>query len=361
MFSLKGRVIYWKILVGIFVLVLIGVWGVVGVSLGKKSTQAQEAKSPFGTLITENVPEIADYPNPINGTLYTKREASAWKDKVPLAIMVENSVVTRPQSGLSKADIVYEALAEGGITRFAAVFLSQSSQVGPVRSARKYYYDWILEYKPVFAHWGGNEGVRAAARQVFGAKDFDQFAIGGAAFYKTCYGEHCGYTHTDKLWAVADQKGVNKPVSIESWQFKDDAAAKQPNASEVTIGFQGDRGYIVVWRYDPASNSYLRLNGGAAHTDKETGQQIRVKSVIVNSLQSLGYEIVTGVANRNFKTIGENNVKIFQDGGVIEGVWKKSSQEARTHFFDSSGKEVALNRGQIWMEMVPAGSAVSFK
>src|SRR4030066_1764105 len=156
MLGLRSRRIYWKILLVIFVLLLVGVWGVVGFLLSKKNTQAQEIKSPVGTLITESVPELADYPNPINGTLYTKREAKAWKDKVPLAIMVENSIVARPQSGLSKADIVYEALAEGGITRVAAVFLSQGSQIGPVRSARKYYYDWISEYKPIYAHWGGN-------------------------------------------------------------------------------------------------------------------------------------------------------------------------------------------------------------
>jgi len=351
-----GKILLLFLLVG-----LIGAWGVVGLVLGRKSVEALEVKSPVGTIITENVPELADYPNPINGTLYTKKEAKAWKDRVPLAIMVENSIVARPQSGLSRADIVYEALAEGSITRFVAVFLSQSSQVGPVRSARKYYYDWIIEYKPVYAHWGGNEGVRALARQLFGTKDFDQFAIGAAAFYRNCYGEHCGYTHTDKLWEVATARGVNKPSQIESWQFKDDAPAKQPNASEITVGFQGDYGYVAAWRYDPATNSYLRSNGGSAHTDKETGQQIRVKTVVVCSLQSLGYEIVTGVANRSFQTTGENNVKIFQDGTVIEGTWKKSSQEARTRFYDTAGKEIALDRGQIWMEMVPAGSAVSYK
>jgi hypothetical protein len=361
MLGLKGVRIYWKILIILLIAILIGIWGYLGFLQGRKSIWALEAKSPAGTLITEGVPELADYPNPINGVLYTKKEANAWKDKVPLAIMVENSIVARPQSGLSKADIVYEALAEGGITRFAAVFLSQGSQIGPVRSARKYYYDWIIEYSPVYAHWGGNEGVRALARQLFGTRDFDQFAIGSAAFYRNCYGEHCGYTHTDKLWAVSDQRGVNKPVKIDNWKFKNDAPAKKPNASEVTVGFQGDGGYIVVWRYDQATNSYLRNNGGSAHVDKETGQQIRVKSVIVCSLQSFGYEIVTGVANRNFQTTGENNVKIFQDGSVIEGVWKKSVREARMRFFDVSGKEISLNRGQIWMEMIPAGSALSFR
>lgn len=350
-----------KILILLLLIVLVGAWGVVGVVLGKKSVRALEIKSPVATLINEKIPKIADYPNPINGVLYTKRDAATWKDRVPLAIMVENSVVARPQSGLSKADIVYEALAEGGVTRFAAIFLSQGSQVGPVRSARDYYYDWISEYKAAYSHWGGNQYVRVLASQLFGAKDLDQFVIGSPTYYRLCYGEHCGYTSTDNLWNVATARGVNKPVQIESWRFKDDSPSKSPNAVEVTVSFQGDYGYVVVWRYDPATNSYLRSNGGAAHIDKETGQQIRVKTIVVCSLQNLGYKIVTGVANRNFQTLGENNVKIFQDGTLSEGVWKKASRESRTRFYDTSGKEIALNQGQIWMEMIPAGSAVSYK
>jgi hypothetical protein len=278
--------------------------------------------------------------------------------------MVENSTVARPQSGLSRADIVYEALAEGGITRFVAIFLSQSSQVGPVRSAREYYYDWILEYKVAYAHWGGNEYVRKLASQTFGTKDLDQFVVGAAAYYRLCDGEHCGYTSTDKLWAVATQRGVNKPVQIDSWQFKDDAPVAKPSVSEITLGFQGDPGYVVVWKYDAVTNTYKRSNGGAPHIDKENGQQIAAKTVIVEYLTDLGYKQVTccpPVSNRVFQTVGSGKAKIFLDGVVLDATWKKDSSGSRTKFFDSTGKEIALNRGQIWMEMVPGGSAVSWK
>ena len=359
----------WKILVLLLLVVLIGVWGVVGVVLGKKSVQALEIKTPVGTLINENIPELADYPNPINGTLYNKREAKAWKDRVPLAVMVENSFIARNwQFGLSKADIVYEALAEGAVTRFVAIFLSQDApQIGPVRSARKYYYDWIIEYKPAYAHWGGNIGVRQLASQLFGARDFDEFGSASVAYHKdqVCKNkipeEHCGRTSTDKLWSVASARNVNKLSEITSWQFKDDAPSKKSSASEITIGFDNHKDFIVSWHYDPAANSYLRFNAGVEHKDQVTGQQIRVKTVVVCSLLFLGNEIVTGVSNRSFQTIGENKVQIFQDGTVTAGVWKKSSREARTKFIDNNGKEIALNRGQIWMEMIPEGSAVTYK
>ena len=352
--------IKWKVLIILLLIVYAGMWFAIGAVSNRQ--KAEKIKSSGSAVKSSVMPEVAGIANPINGIFYTKKEAEVWGNRVPLAIMVENSVLARPQSGLSKADIVYEALAEGAITRFVAVFLSQGSQVGPVRSAREYYYDWISEYHPAYAHWGGNEYVRKLASNIFGARDLDQFAIGSAAFYRLCFGEHCGYTSTDKLWTVASSRGVNKKSEFPVWRFKDDSPAKQPNAVEITIGFQDDAGYVVTWKYDVHTNSYKRFNGGKEAIDKETGQQLSFKTVVVQSIKSLGYKQATpGVQNRNFETIGSGKALVFLDGTVVETTWKKSSREDRTRFFDSSGKEISPNRGQIWMEMIPTQSSVSFK
>jgi hypothetical protein len=233
-----------------------------------------------------------------------------------------------------------------------------------VRSAREYYFDWILEYKAAYAHWGGNQYARNLASQLFGKKDLDQFVIGEPTYYRLCFGEHCGYTSTDKLWEVASKKGINNFTSFDSWQFKEDTPLSKPTAGEITVSFQGDPGYVVVWRYDQATNTYKRFNGGMPHKDKENGQQIAVKTVIVEYLIDLGYKQVTccpPVSNRAFQTIGSGKAKVFFDGAVIDTTWKKDSRDGRTKFFDSLGKEISLNRGQIWMEMVQEGSAVSWK
>src|SRR3989344_100901 len=111
------------------------------------------------TLFDESLPKTE--PCPISGQLFSKQQRQWWEEHRPLGIMIENHEESRPQSGLSKADVIYEAVAEGGITRFLAVFYCGASaedvQVGPVRSARTYFLDWISEYgiSPLYVHVGG--------------------------------------------------------------------------------------------------------------------------------------------------------------------------------------------------------------
>ena len=347
-----------KAVVAVFFLILLGFSLWAGYLVGTKNLEIlDQALSPKGKVITGK-PEETKVANPITGVLYPKKEAEVWQNRVPMAVMVENSISARPQRGLSKADIVYEALAEGDITRFVAVFLTNSTQVGPVRSAREYYFDWASEYSAAYAHWGGNEYVRSLASQTFGGKDLDQFGIGTAAFYRlppSCRSEHCGFSHTDKLWEVAGKRGVNTAVNIESWKFKDDTPVSPPTNPTVNIGLKGS--YSVRWDYDASTNSYKRVNGGLAHTDAEYNVQLSVKNVVVCFLNYSGLKQVTpGVFNRAVTTTGAGTARIFRDGTVIEGTWKKDSRGTRTKFFDATGVEVEFNRGQFWMEMIPSGT-----
>jgi len=354
-----------KILAVVLLIVYVSVWAIVGYVVGRKVAAAAEVKLLIGSLINENVvPAVADISNPINGVFYTKKEAALWKDKVPLAVMIENNVLARPHSGLSKADVVYEALAEGATTRFMAVFLSNDSKkdVGPVRSAREYYFDWALEYNASYAHWGGNEGVRALASKLFDKKDLDQFSIGAPTFFRRPPGGvHDAYTTTTGLWGIASLRGVNKAVEIDSWKFKEDSPLEKPKAGKITVSFLGDPDYVVAWQYDSKTNTYKRFNGGAAHKDKVYNKQLWAKTVIVQYVADHGYKVITGVSNRNFQTTGSNKVLIFRDGKAVSGTWRKKSKTARTKFFDKKGKEIFLNRGIIWIEVIPGGSSVSYK
>ncbi len=120
------------------------------------TTQAGDKKQNTGFKRDPSLPR--NEACPLNGAYYTKPERELWEKRRPLGVMIENSKVSRPQSGISAADVVYEALAEGGIPRFLAVYYCQSTEyVGPVRSARTYFLDWISEYgsSPLYAHVGG--------------------------------------------------------------------------------------------------------------------------------------------------------------------------------------------------------------
>lgn len=326
---------------------------------------------------------------PLNGAMYSKEQRDWWESHRPLGVMIENHLDARPQSGLSFADIVYEAVAEGGITRFLAVFYCQDAGIiGPVRSARTYFLDYISEYGsyPLYAHVGGanTPGPADALGQIgdYGwnqYNDLNQFSIGFPTFKRDqsrlgrqVATEHTMYSVTNKLWdfAAAKRGLTNKDKSGKSWddtfvpyQFKDDAPlSARPDKQSITIDFWNDPNYEVTWVYNKANDNYLRNNGGVPHLDRNTNKQLTAKNVVVlfmrESTANDGYE---NNVHQLFGTIGSGKALIFLDGKEIKGTWKKSNREARTLVFDSSGNEVKFNRGTIWFELQPLNSDVIIK
>jgi len=326
---------------------------------------------------------------PLNGGMFTKDERKIWEQRRPLTVMIENHFDSRPQSGLSLADVVYEAIAEGGITRFLAVFYcgasAQEVTIGPVRSARTYFLDFASEYGdyPLYAHVGGANlpGPANALGQIadYGwlkkKNDLNQFAIGFPVFWRDyerighpVATEHTMYSTTDKLWEVAHKRGLDAQDSegnrwdknFVSWKFKQETPLdKRGEVSKIEFDFwQGYKDYSVTWEYDRQTNTYKRFNGGQPHKDLNNDQQLTAKVVIVQFMEEKGP--IDELKHMLYKTIGKGKALIFQDGQVIEGNWAKTKRQDRTKFTDSKGKEVELNGGQIWIEILPTGRQVSF-
>lgn len=302
--------------------------------------------------------------SPIDGAMFTATEASTWQNRTPLAVIIENSTDSRPQSGLSSADVVYEALAEGGITRQMGVFLTNlnNQTVGPVRSMRVYFLDWLEEYNALAAHVGGN--VHALARiGPESVKDLDEFYTPGYWRATDRSAPHNAYASTDNLWSAASNKGWTGMPSFHQWPFKDEASASaRPATQHVGLGFLGGADYKVVWDYNPATNSYQRNVGGSPAIDRNTNQQITAKTVVV---QVVSYSLfpddeTTGHGALNMQDTGSGNAYVFTDGTSTAATWHKASRTDRTTFTDSSGNEISFNRGPIWIEVVPPGSSIIF-
>ncbi|MEX0616315.1 MAG: DUF3048 domain-containing protein [Candidatus Woykebacteria bacterium] len=312
-----------------------------------------KALSPSANIISGDPREPRNFPNPINGILYTASEASVWKDKLPLAVVIENHLDARPQSGFAKADLVYEALAEGGITRCLAIYLAEDSKLGPVRSNRPYFLDWVSEYSAGYAHVGGSPKAQSLIKP-YRIKDLDQFGLGVPTYERSSarFAPHNVYTTTKKLRSAAASRGYKGGVDIGIWKFSDDEASPsaRPKKFELKIPYPAF-GMDVLWKYDRSTNTYLRFNASKAHKDAEGGKQLFAKTVIVQSvITSLEG---SGSGRLKMKTIGSGKAQIFKDGMIVSGTWKKSDRKGRTKFFDSKGDEVALNRGKIWVEVVP--------
>lgn len=327
---------------------------------------------------------------PLNGSKHTKKAEESWSKRRPLAVMIENHVEARPQSGLSFADVVYEAVAEGGITRFMAIYYCNLAdvQVGPVRSARTYYLDWLVEYDALYAHVGGanTPGPADALGQIikYGVKDLNQFSIGFPVFWRDYQRlghpvatEHTMYSTTAKLWEVGakrgwtatDSAGLKWDKNFVSWKFKDPSAgstsslqASSGQATNIKVNFwESQPGYEVNWNYDQASSSYKRKNNGSPHMDLDNNTQLSPQVVIVQfKRESNANDGYPGNVHLLYGTTGSGKALIFQDGNAIEGKWIKNSRLSRTKYVDKSNKEIELDAGQIWIQTVPEGSKVSY-
>jgi hypothetical protein len=297
--------------------------------------------------------------SPLDGLKYPEDVAN----RHTLGVMIENHPDSRPQAGLSEAGVVYEAQAEGGITRFLALFGPKSpAKAGPVRSARTYYLDWCLEYDCFYSHVGGNIDALDLIPKIK-IKDLDQFSLGTKAYArepkKGIAIEHTMYAYPAKLYAIATEKGWSQTGGQASVNFKEDGATTgRPAAQQINIAISSAQ-FNTSWAYDPTTNTYARSMGGAIHKDANTGEQIKSKVLIVQEVAAK--PILTRINEQGLAmiTVGTGKAKIMQDGIVTEGTWKKSSQSSRTIFMDAAGQEVKFNAGQRWITVVDPGSAVT--
>lgn len=336
---------------------------------------------------------------PLSGQMYTTAEEKVWQSRRPLFVMIENTPDARPQSGLNSADILYEAVAEGGVTRFGALFYcgvaASDTILGPVRSARTHFINLASEYNyPLYTHVGGancgstdpktcNTDKRVQALEQInqygwgGAKgnDLNQFSIGFPTFWrdyerlgKTVATEHTMYTSSEKLWkyAAGTRGWTNKtPDGKSDWKdkftpfiFKDDAK-DQGSVHKISFGFwESYHDYDVTWNYDPGSNSYSRENGGVVHKDRDNDSTLTAKVIVVQFVKELGP--LDEHKHMLYEVIGSGKGLLFQDGTVTEITWSKKDRESRTIWTDTKGKKISFNRGKLVFEILPIGNKVEY-
>ncbi len=281
----------------------------------------------------------------------------ASNQRVVTGVMIENSPDARPQSGLVDAGFVFEAVAEGGITRFLALYQEgQPSSIGPIRSARPYYLDWVLPFNATYAHVGGSPEALAQIKSL-GVRDLDQFANGGAyERISTRYAPHNVYSSAARLYDLAQKKGYTSST-FTSLPRKTEAASATPNAKTIDLSISGPL-YNPHYDYDAATNSYKRSEGGKPHIEQITGNQLSPKVVIALVMPSA---IASDGTHNSYTTTGSNTAFVFQDGVVTQGTWKKDSRTAQFVFTDAAGQPLKLNPGQTWVSMVNASSSVVYK
>lgn len=311
------------------------------------------------------------YYSPLTGV-----ETSKEKTKKPVtAAMIENSPDARPQSGLKKAGVVFEAVAEGGITRFIALYQeSEPELIGPVRSLRSYFVEWAAAYDPAVAHVGGSGDALEKIQSGDYGVDLDQF-YNAEGYWRADdrYAPHNMYTNSKHLTMLEESKD-KKNSDFTSWQRQDGKRVEPPtksnNKDEEEEQVKDENTYAdfivmpvstgqfqVGYQYDPVTNTYLRSQGGEEHIDREDGQIAPDTVIAMMVSMNLGSDGLHNEINLS----GSGDVFIFQNGILTKGKWDKNSATDQIKFTDNDGEEIKINRGQTWVTAVPNNNTVTWQ
>lgn len=275
-------------------------------------------------------------------------------------VMIENSPDARPQSGLDQAGVVFEAVAEGGITRFLALFQdTQPAYIGPIRSVRPYYLMWLQGFDASIAHVGGSPEALNDIKS-WGIKDLDQFANSGSyTRISSRYAPHNVYTGMSNLNEIEAKKGYGAS-KYTSFPRKADGPSKTPDARSIDFAISSYY-YNAHFDYDSVNNRYVRSEGGAEHNQIDQAgnkTQITPKAVIALVMPQ---DIEADDLHTSYNTIGNGTMYVFQDGIAQQGTWSKTGGPNQFTFTDSRGQPFKLNAGQTWITVLGSAGSVSYR
>jgi hypothetical protein len=280
--------------------------------------------------------------DPITGAPALARGALRQR---PIVVMIDNHPNAYPQSGLDKAAVVFEALAEFGLTRFMAVYAPgitpEASSIGPVRSARLYFVQWAMEFRGLYVHAGGAPQALETLQNTTSLVDVDALFRDRSIYFTRIAqraAPHNLYTDSAALERALRDLAPEPFGDPEiGFLFKPDAPPDaRPPARRIE--------YFFIYREDPA---------GWTAIDAVTGQQLRVKNVVVMEVPE---KPIPGDDKGRIEqmVIGSGRARVFMDGVEREVTWQKGAPEERLLFLDASGNEIAFNAGQIWIVALPS-------
>ena len=292
---------------------------------------------------------------PLTGLLVTPEAALQH----PIVVMVDDHPDARPQSGFNAASIVWHAPAEGGTPRYMLVFQEQvAGSVGPVRSARQYFIEWASEYHAVYVHHGGSPQAKAT----LAAKGYGQWVYNADGFrwsprylwrITERYAPHNVYSDGKHLRTLSTKVGAEDERIKRVWTFGHDLIRKlRPIGASIKVTFPYG---VFTYRYDAATNTYLRFIGSEKRpqVDPGDGKVVAPKNVVVLRMAfgplNDGHPEYHRLEAHN---VGEGTAYISTNGITVKGTWKKASQTAPTLLFGPDGKKITLTAGQTFIEVI---------
>lgn len=282
----------------------------------------------------------------------------------PYAAIIENSVDARPLSGINEANIIYEAQAEGSVTRFLAIYADSKNieKIGPIRSARPYYAELADEYSPLFIHFGGSPEVLEKIKNGFyNLTSLNGMVYDGIYLYreKNKAAPHNAYISTELIKEYLNQiNKTNNSGYYTGWLFNDVSKNyyQQKNLESINVIYHKEINlYNVTWKYNAEYKNFTRyLFGGNDKYLDDKNNDIIVENIIIQFVTS---QISDAVGRKNINLTEGGKAIMIRDGKYVEGYWSKNNLLNRTKFitYDEKGGEIEyeLKPGKTWVHIVP--------
>ena len=285
----------------------------------------------------------------------------------PYAVMINNNHAAWPQCGIGDAYIVYEIVAEGGITRMMALYKDQdTAKIGSIRSARHYFIDYAEENDAIFVHWGGSPQAYSRLSSI---DSIDGIALEGSVFFrdKTLKRdlEHTGFTSMKNVKEYAEKKGYTRDTkkdlllnySIEEIDM--DAIPNVQSADDVTIKYSDY--HSTSYKYDADKKVYYRSMAGKANVDLQTGEQYTAKNIIAYAVDNYTLSDGENKGRQDIKNIGTGKGYYISDGKAIPITWEKKSHSEQTVYKYENGEELKVNDGNTFIQIYPTTGSIKIK
>lgn len=287
----------------------------------------------------------------------------------PYAVMINNNHAAWPQCGVQDAYIVYEIIAEGGITRMMAVYKDQdTAKIGSIRSARHYFIDYAEENDAIFVHWGGSPQAysRISSSRI---NDIDGIALEGSVFFRDkslnrAY-EHTGFTSMKNLKEYAKSKGfdrdTNKDLLLKYSSDELNLTENQNSKTAQNINLKYSNYHTTSYEYDEENKVYKRSMSNTKNVDLVTGEQYTAKNIIIYKVRNYTLSDGENKGRQELQNIGNGTGYYVSNGYCVPITWEKTSHSAQTIYKYENGEKLVVNDGNTFIQIMPEDSEITIE
>jgi len=345
-----------KLIILVFAILIIICGILIGMKVVQKDDNSEGTEQNSSGLFSSSSNKEEKNENKNEIKIYSGNDRS-------IAVVIDNVGDAIPQTGLNDAAIVYEIIVEGGLTRFLAIFKGVNiDTIGPVRSARPYFLDYAMENDSIFTHFG----YSARAENDIGKLKINNVngLIDNNAFWRTDKktAPHNALTSTEKILKQAKTYGYRTTTnekSVLNYVTKEVELTEGTTANTITIPYSSSN--KVSFKYDKETGRYTRYVNNSVRKDWLTQKELTTKNIIITYANNYTTDEEPTAGRQELENIGNLDGYYITNGKAIKIKCSKSSRNAKTVYKDLNGKEIEVNDGNTYIQIVPPSKTITIE